>query len=230
VKIFRDFKQYEPEWWAVRRGVPTASELHRIITPLGVLSKSETSHGYLCQLLGDRLRSDYGGNEDENNYVSAAMKNGTLMEPEAIDYYEARRDAKIDRVAFCLDDAGQYGCSPDALVGDDGGLESKSPTAKVQVERLLCGELPPEHRQQVHGSLVITGRKWWDFMSYHRDLPTLLVRVYPDKYTDLIRKAMAEFWTRYQEAVQRLAAMLPAMPTAPVVSDEEAMLACFTGR
>jgi hypothetical protein len=221
VKVFTDFQQYTPEWWAVRRGVPTASEISRIITPTGALSKSDTSHGYICQLIADRLRSDYGNFEDEKEYVSAAMKNGTLMEASAIDYYEARRDASISRVAFCLDDAGRFGCSPDALVGEDGGLESKSPTAKVQIKRLLCGELPPEYRQQVHSSLVITGRDWWDFMSYHPDLPTLLLRVTPNAYTDLVREAMDGFWEMYEEMWAKVSALLPApVATTPGPFDD----------
>lgn len=33
MQVFRDFPQYSPAYWTVRRGVPTASEFHRIISP-----------------------------------------------------------------------------------------------------------------------------------------------------------------------------------------------------
>jgi hypothetical protein len=37
--------------------------------------------------------------------------------------------------------------------------------------------LPPEHIEQIQGGLWVTGRKWWDFISYHPDFPEDL-RIY----------------------------------------------------
>jgi hypothetical protein len=41
----------------------------------------------------------------------------------------------------------------------------------VQLDTILSGGYPPEHKAQVQGSLWITGRKWWDFCSYSPDMP-----------------------------------------------------------
>lgn len=58
------------------------------------------------------------------------------------------------------------GCSPDALIGADGGYESKCPMDEaVHIETLLEG-MPPEHVPQVQGSMFVTGRKWWEFVSF----------------------------------------------------------------
>jgi hypothetical protein len=165
--IRHDFAQYSPEWWSIRRGVPTCSEFGRIITPAtGKLSGQAT--GYAAELLGQMVDPYYGAADD---YVSAAMKNGTIMEPEARAWYEFDAGAPVQQVGFCLTDDGRFGGSPDAMVGDDGCLELKSPTAKTQVLYLYAGKLPDEYKPQVHGHLVVTGRKWCDFVSYDSRMP-----------------------------------------------------------
>ena len=40
----------------------------------------------------------------------------------------------------------------------------------------------------------VTGRKWWDFMSYHPQLPPLIVRVFRDEeYISLMEKGITKF-------------------------------------
>ena len=53
-----DFAQYSPEWWNVRRGIPTASEFDRILTP-ATGKPSKSADGYACQLIGERLSTEY---------------------------------------------------------------------------------------------------------------------------------------------------------------------------
>lgn len=201
--IRHDFPQYSPEWWDARRGVPTSSEFSRIVTPAkGDYSKS--AEGYIAELIAEVHDPHYG---EVESYVSAAMKNGTMMEPEARAFYTFTRDASVTEVGFCVSDDGRFGCSPDGLVGDDGGLELKSPEHKTHVKYLLSGEIPNEYKPQVHASLIITGREWWDFMSYARGMPPLLVRVRPDDYTEKVRDAMGLFWAEYQDAMGKIAAL-----------------------
>lgn len=192
--------QYDQAYWAARRGVPTASEFGCILTPKD-LAYSKQAISYIYRLIGDRHDPNYGLVED---YVSAAMKNGARLEPEARRFYEFERDIDVQVVGFCLTDDGRFGCSPDALVGDDGGLELKSPSHATHVKYLLDGELPPEYKAQVHGCLIVTGRQWWDFVSYAPGLPPLLVRVEPDNYTEALRRSLDQFWSEYQSALERL--------------------------
>jgi hypothetical protein len=215
-----DFDQYSMSWWNIRRGVPTASMFGKIITPAkGELSKQ--ADDYIHQLIADRYDPEYGVVED---YVSAAMRNGTVMEPEARRYYEFDRDCAVEQVGFCMDDAGRFGCSPDGLVGDGGGLELKSPLAKTQIAYLIADELPAQYAPQVHGSLVVTGRKWWDFMSYVPGFPPLLIRVEPDEYTDKVRKALDDFWPRYQAALEQVRAMEGFPTRAPIEDDDPVIM------
>lgn len=214
--------QYSPEWWEVRCGIPTASRASNIITPAkGDLSKS--AGAYADELIGDRYDSAYGQCDD---YQSAAMRNGSMMEPEARRIYEFEMDLDVREVGFVTTDDGRAGCSPDGLVGDDGGCEIKSPTHKVHVGYLLDGGLPLAYKPQVHWSLVVTGRKWWEFWSYARGMPSLRVRVEPDDYTNRVREAMTAFCDMLDERAAKVAEMMQAIEGAhvePVANDDSSL-------
>lgn len=208
-----DCQQYSREWWEARRGIATASAFDRIATPAKG-DYSTQAEGYACQLIADRFDRWYGCTED---YVSAAMKNGTIMEPEARNFYELKRDYDVVQVGFCLADDGRLGCSPDGLVGDHGGLELKSPTLSTHVKYLYDGVLPTKYKPQVHGCLIVTGRAWWDFMSYAPGLPPLLVRVEPDEYTQRLRDTLAQFLADYDRILEKIESQLPPPPEPQVL-------------
>ena len=192
--------QYSPEWWDVRRGVPSCSNFGRIITEKTETFSPRGARTYAIELVGQKYDADYGMVE---GYVSAAMKTGTIMEPEARRYYEFTRDIQVQKVGFVLTDCGRFGGSPDALVGEDGVLELKSPMAKTQVAYVLEGKLPDEYRAQCHGHLIVTGREWCDFLSYVGGFPPLLVRVERNDYTVKLRVALEQFWKVYEELDRR---------------------------
>jgi hypothetical protein len=209
-----DFPQYTPEWDAIRRGRATASGASKIITPAkGELSKQMVDYAY--ELIADMYDPTYGMRED---YVSAAMKNGIIMEPESRRWYEFAANADVRQVGFCLTDDGRFGCSPDGLVGDDGGLELKTPILKTHARYLAEGVMPVEYKPQVHWSLIVTGREWWDFMSYSPGLPPFRCRVVPDDYTKRLRDAMEKFWDEFQIIKAKVEATIPP-PPPPVVMD-----------
>lgn len=195
-----DHEQGTYEWFQARRGVPTSSKFSSICTA----KKGDYSTGaedYINFLIGDLYDAHFGEIEP---YASAAMKNGHRLEPKARSYYEWKRDTDVKQVGLCMDDKGRFGCSPDSLVNSNGGLECKAPIPKTHVGYLRAGTLPDEYKQQVHGTLIITGREWWDFMSYCEGLPPLLIRVTPDEYTDKMRKCMDQFWEEYQRELNKI--------------------------
>jgi hypothetical protein len=62
----------------------------------------------------------------------------------------------------------------------DGGIEAKCVIPTVQLDTILGGDYPSEHKAQIQGNLWITGRKWWDFVSYSPDMPEhLRLYVFP---------------------------------------------------
>lgn len=195
--------QRTPEWWLARKGVPTASAFDRIVTP-AKFEASKQREGYACQLIAERFDKFYSINPE---FQSQAMQEGTLLEPEARRYYEFHRECEVQEVGFCLTDDERFGSSPDGLIiAQNGGLEMKCPQPGTHVRYLMDGTLPNDYAPQVHGHLVVTGCAWVDFMSYAPGLPPLLVRVEPNEKTEVLRKALDEFWDLYMTILARVEA------------------------
>ena len=139
------------------------------------------------------------GTKDET-YTNAIMERGIEMEAEAKQVYEFDNELKVEEVGICLhDELEQWvGVSPDGLIDDDGGLEIKCPLMKTHLGYMKAGTLPNEYKWQVQGSLFVTGRKWWDFMSYYPNMKPFIIRVLPDK------EMISELETRLREAIEEV--------------------------
>lgn len=187
--------QNSSEWYEARLGIPTASMFKTVMAVGPKGGKSVGRVDYLNKLVGEILTGD-----PMDNYVSADMERGKTMEDEARDLYAFTYNAEPQRVGFVRN--GNKGASPDSLIGEKGGLEIKSAAAHIQIARLLDGELPSEHKAQVHGSMWVCEREWWDFCSYCPKLPLLRVRVYrDDDYIKKIANEVELFNTELQQTV-----------------------------
>ena len=167
-------EQGTQEWLDARCGRPSASQFHKLITSSG--KPSTQADGYIYSMIAERLMG-----YSEPVYVTDAMQRGTDLEPEAREFYEFISDVKVQEVGFILDNSGEFGCSPDGLIGEEGGLEIKCPASHNHVAWSIKGACPAKHYAQVQGCMYITGRKWWDFMSYHPDMKPFIVRVERDE-------------------------------------------------
>jgi hypothetical protein len=169
-----DCVQGSDEWISARLGIPSASMYGKIITTQGKWSTQADT--YINQLVAEKLTG-----EQTPFYQNEHMARGTELEPDARKMYEFIKDVEVQEVGFCLHDTLEAGASPDGLIGEDGGLEIKCPAPATHVEYLRGGKLPSKYKQQVMGCLWITGREWWDFMSYHPSMKPLIVRVERDE-------------------------------------------------
>jgi hypothetical protein len=169
------------EWKQARLGIPTASEAKRLIKKdmrkkNPVWERSEADSGYLAQCLAEWILQ---APLDEG--LSQWMDRGTESEPDARNWYEFENGVDVECVGFCTNDAGTFGASPDGLVGNDGGLEIKTPSAVNHVAYMLNPEsLYDKYKVQVQASLFVTGRKWWDLMSWNPSIKPVVYRVMPD--------------------------------------------------
>ena len=101
-----------------------------------------------------------------------ALDHGKELEPEAVVRYEERVGRLVEQCGFIRHPQYNFiGASPDFLVDDDGGGEIKCPMSMVVHATTLREGLPKEHIEQIQGGLWVTGRLWWDFVSYHPDFP-----------------------------------------------------------
>jgi len=192
--IIEKYEQRSPEWYEAHK-MPTASRFSEIVTPTGKLSKSATKYAY--ELAGMAL-----GNFPEK-YTSPDMQRGIDLEPEARVLYQMITGNKVYEVGFIHNTV--CGCSPDGLIRGrfseaydlpkyKKGLEIKSPKDVNHIETLDKNEMPSEHTPQVQGSMLVTGFKEWDFMSYHPDYKPLIVTIKRDNdYINKLRDAITTF-------------------------------------
>tara|TARA_R110000796_G_scaffold99184_1_gene207103 strand:- start:1536 stop:2138 length:603 start_codon:yes stop_codon:yes gene_type:complete len=178
-----DFEQGSKEWLQSRLGCPSGSNFDKLITSTG--KPSTQSQGYINQLIAEILT-----NKTTEVRVNEAMQRGTDLEPEAREFYELAAGVEVLQTGFIKHSNLEAGVSPDGLVGDDGGLEIKCPSPSWHCAYLRSGDLPAKYVAQVQGCLWITNRSWWDFMSYHEEMRSMIVRVWRDE--DFIRNLAIE--------------------------------------
>lgn len=200
--ILHKVEQGTPAWLELRLGIPTASEFDAIISPLWKVRTGEGVKTYLYRKIVEKvcrhLDEDFGG--------GFAMEQGSILEHEATPWFEFTHDMQIQRVGFCTTDDGRVGCSPDGLIGEDGGIEIKCPLPHTHLKYLMAGTLPPEYAAQVHGSMFVTGRSWWKFVSYSRKFPALVLHVERDeKIIEAMREALDGFLKSFDEQMEHLA-------------------------
>jgi len=183
--------QQQTEDWDRLRNRPTASNFGRVCTPAkGEYSSQATA--YAAEIVAKKL-----GVYTEPP-PSFWMEWGTEHEPNAKHAYTKETGRETQDVGFILPDkTDAYGGSPDALVGADGGLEIKCPKPETLITYHANGVLPMDHKPQVQGLLLISGREWWDFYAWHPELTPFLLRVFPDekyheKLADCLLKLLRE--------------------------------------
>lgn len=173
--IICNHEQNSDEWIKERLGVPSASCFGKIVT--ASLSQSKQRQAYMYQLAGEIITG-----EQHKGYYGKAMERGHEREDESRGLYEIKRGVTVEQVGFCYKDESRlFGASPDGLVGDDGGFETKNAEPHIQAERIHKGWNASEHHRQVMGCLLVTGRKWWDIQSYCRGMKEVVVRFNRDE-------------------------------------------------
>lgn len=205
--IHWDIEQNTPEWLSIRAGKVTASELKNLLTPQFKIRTGETPHTYLCRKVAESI---LGAPLDEDDFATFDTEQGQMKEDEAraLFVFEYANGQRVKDAGFITHDDGRFGCSPDALVGENGGLEIKCPKLKTHVKYLIDGELPEEYATQVHGSMYASGRSSWNFMSYARPtrkFPPFVLTVERDEAIQAkIAEALASFYAKFDAAMLKL--------------------------
>jgi predicted phage-related endonuclease len=203
--IHRDLLQGSDAWLQARCGLLTASEMSLILSPKTLKpAKNDKASAHLYELLAQRITGHV-----EPRYISDDMLRGREDEVEARLLY-AKHYAPVEEVGFITrDDWGfTLGYSPDGLVGDDGLIEVKSRRQKFQAETIISGCVPDEYRIQIQTGLLVTGRRWCDFISYCGGMPMVTIRMHAD--TD-VQAAIVNAATVFCEAMASQMAEYAAM-------------------
>lgn len=169
--------QGEQAWMDIRRGRICASEMSKVLTPTLKIADNADTRSHVYELAAQRITG-----YTEPTYFGDEMLRGVTEEPLARQLYHDNFNPVTECGFITNDDHGfTIGYSPDGLVGDDGLIEIKSRRQKFQVQSIVEGEVPKEHVLQIQTGLLVTGRKWCDYVSYSGGIPIWPIRAYPDE-------------------------------------------------
>lgn len=161
---FHDVHQNSDAWHELRLGKATASKFACVMANDGK-AFGDPAKDYALKIALERIT----GRRAEFSFTSDDMERGHEQEPIARYIYEEDRFVDVTNGGFF--DCGEYGDSPDGLIGTDGVLEIKCVVAKPHYATLRRGSFDPAYRWQLVGHLDCTGRQWVDFASYCADFP-----------------------------------------------------------
>lgn len=183
--IFHDVQQNTDAWSELRLGKATASQFATFMANDGK-GFGEPAKRYALQIALERLT----GRKASVAFSNEHMERGHEQEPLARMAYEAERFVDVSNGGFF--DCGDYGDSPDGLVGSDGVIEIKSVIAPIHYANISRGSFDPSYRWQLVGHLDCTGRKWVDFISFCPDFPEdkqlAIYRLNRDEVADELRR------------------------------------------
>lgn len=154
-------------WLQERCGHVTSSEFSAVLAK-GPEKKMRTA--YLRRVVTERLTGKPSATY-ASGYWLKNLERGKEQEPYALMSYEALTGNVVEKAGFIRHATLMAGCSPDGVIGIDGGCEIKSVIPTVQLTTILEGGYPTEHKAQIQGTLWLLGRTWWDFSSFSPDMP-----------------------------------------------------------
>ncbi|MEK6357329.1 MAG: lambda exonuclease family protein [Burkholderia cenocepacia] len=215
--------QRSDEWFAARAGRITASRFRDAIAftggEPGDVYKSGPKKGqpkprqstsardkYMREIVFERLAAT-----STHQVGGRATKWGEEIEPFGREQAELVTGYIIAPGGFFTHPRYEFlGASPDGLIGDDGGYESKCPMDEaVHINTLLNG-MPDDHVDQVQGGMLVTGRRWWLFASYDPRVPepySLYTQIVPrdDAYIDgVLLPGLLQFEAEVNAMIKRL--------------------------
>lgn len=139
-----------------------------------------------------------------------ALQWGIDVEPFAREAYEFETGNSVQETGFILHPQYDFvGCSPDGLIGNKKGLEMKCPASSaVHLLRFFDG-VPEEYIPQIQGSMWVTGREEWDFISFDPRVPeSHQLLIIPVKRDEVFISDLEEKILEAEEKVKNLLAEL----------------------
>lgn len=158
-------KQRTREWRHDRLGKITASNAHKIMSDRGLGKTGET---YIYELVA----GSFGVDKEEVD--SASMRWGRELEEDARMYYELACECDVELTGFIEHlENDQLGFSPDGIINDRIGYESKCPyNPGIHIKHMMIknGEdlkkLHLEYYWQIMFSFYCSDLIYWHFVSY----------------------------------------------------------------
>lgn len=202
--IWHDVEQNTDEWEALRLGKATASSFSCFMANDGK-AFGEPAKKYALQIALERAT----GRKAEFGFSNSHTDRGHEQEPVARKLYEDEHFVNVTNGGFF--DCGEFGDSPDGLIGSDGVLEIKSVIYSAHYATLRRGSFDPAYRWQLVGHLDCTGRDYVDYVSYCSEFPDasmlIVYRYDRDDFADEIKRLQdrrAEFLELVEQTMKTI--------------------------
>lgn len=162
------------KWLKDRRGKFTSSEYGRLMG-------YENDPKYQTQLTKGGMTYAYEKyletiTSESDSFSTSSTEHGNEFEKEAAVQFMEETGLVVANYGIDQEfiELGEHlGCTPDGLIGDDAGFESKCPNSKTHdhyLSNIQCQDsfkkTCSDYYWQIQGSMYITGRKKWYFVSY----------------------------------------------------------------
>ena len=164
----------EQEWRAKRKTRFTASEYNRVMgyedNPAydKKLTKGGISYAY------DKYLEEIS--TQSKNFNTKATEHGNEFEAEAAERFMQETNLEVDfygKEQEFIEFGEHLGCTPDGLIEDWAGLETKCPDSKTHdyylnaiIDEESFKKTCANYYAQIQGSMYITNRQAWYFVSY----------------------------------------------------------------
>ena len=200
---------------------PTTRQSTRkgVVCPAG--TEAQETAEYRRKLVVERITG-----RAVNNPTNRYMRDGTDREPYARAIYAAINGVEVihassvsvegdtnfrpDLAGFALHPTWDwFGASPDGLVGEDGGIELKSPSEMTHAAYSQdISLLVEEYKGQcLSGLICYPEREWWDLASFHPDFPSDFMLLQAPRFH---RSDWAETIALIEDKAQQLDAQVEA--------------------
>ena len=150
-------EQRTEEWHAARKGRITASSVGAILGHAPYATRDDVMRRMVREWVG--AEQEFEGN--------IATEYGTRNEAGALAEYVMETGNAVEAVGFITRED-WAGCSPDGLIGEEGGLEIKCPFGLRKDETPAFKSIfdQPHYFDQVQFSIWVTNRSWWNFYQW----------------------------------------------------------------
>jgi len=181
-------EQRTDAWYQARKGRITASQVGAILGNAPYATRADVMRRMVREWHG--APSEFEGN--------IATEYGTRNEAGALTEYIMETGEAVEAVGFVTRED-WAGCSPDGLIGIDGGIEIKCPFGLRKDETPAFKSIfdQPHYYDQVQFSLWVTERDWWHFYQWS-PRGTMLERMYASEdWRDENLPKLRQFYAEY---------------------------------
>ena len=162
---YHNEKQGSEAWFKLRENKFTAS-MANVIRANGL--------GLETYIRNKKAKKEFKGNK--------STQRGNDLEGWAVAMYESIKKVETKEIGAITNSKYEQAlASPDRLVEDDGMIEVKCFEKKAFLKIKESRTIPRKVISQMEMQLMMSERKWNDFVLFHPEYKLIVIRIYPDK-------------------------------------------------